>query len=122
MLTTRERLVLAVADPATLQPGDMSRLASDLGVSRQRVHQILKVPAGRRYPHKLDGLLSPGMSRARLAQEAGLSYRSLTSLIRLGPPAGKRAIAKWAPRLAAVLGQSAERVAARLSPTSSQTP
>ena len=114
MLTTRERLVLAVADPAALQPGDMARLAADLGVSRQRVHQILKKPAGRRYPHKLDGLLPPGMSRARLALQVGLSYRSLTALIRPGLPASKGTIAKWAPRIAAVLGQPADLVAARL--------
>ena len=115
VLTTRERL--AAVDPANLQPGDMARLASDLGVSRQRVHQILKSPARKRQPHKLEGLLPSGMSRARLAEEAGLSYRSLTALIRpeRGPSAGKRSIAKWAPRIAAAMGQPAEVVAAALS-------
>jgi len=118
MLTTRERLALAVADPANLQAGDMARLAGDLGVSRQRVHQILKQASREHRPHKLDGLLPPGMSRARLAQEAGLSYRWLTRLILPGPPASNGAIAKWAPRIAAVLRQPADVVADRLRASS----
>lgn len=113
-LSTREKLAVLGVRPETLTPGDMARLASDLGVSRQRVHQILKQASREHRPHKLDGLLPPGMSRARLAEEAGLSYRWLTQLIRPGPPASQGAIAKWAPRIAAVLRQPADVVAARL--------
>lgn len=114
MLTTRERLALAAVDPAKLQPGDMARLAADLGVSRQRVHQILKAAPRKRQPDKLEGLLPSGMSRAQLAQEIGLSYRSLTALIRPGPPAGKTSRMRWAPRIARALRQPTIRIVERL--------
>ena len=115
MTTTRAQL--AGIDPNSLPHGEMAKLARHLHVTRERVRQILREPAVVRRPpfsHKLSPLMPPGMALDDLAQQAGLTRRWLSRLVKPGPPVAERTIEKWAPRLAAILGQPAEAVAQKL--------
>jgi DNA-binding phage protein len=88
----------------------MTRLAEDLGVSRQRVHQILRHPGRKPAVHKLTPVMGD-ITMDELAEAIGLSRHGLGTLLRPGSAGSALVDRRWAGKIARVLEQPHDVIA-----------